>query len=79
MKRDIVEKLEFGCPFKQDVELADVLMQEAANVIKALRAFTQEFVGDIESAHGSDLDDMNWPDLQSTYGRAKAFLKKLEA
>lgn len=41
--RDIIERLEFGCPYKQgtigekDAELAEVLMQEAANEIKKLR------------------------------------------
>jgi len=43
LKRDIIEKLEFGCLFKpgtigeKDAELAEVLMQEAANEIKLLR------------------------------------------
>jgi hypothetical protein len=43
LKRDIVEKLEFGCPFKQgaigekDAELAEAIMQEAANEITLLR------------------------------------------
>lgn len=42
-KRDIVEKLEFGCPFKpgttgeKDATMAEVLMQEAAEEIKRLR------------------------------------------
>lgn len=42
MKRNIVEKLEFGCPFKsgtigeKDSELAEVIMQEAANEITLL-------------------------------------------
>lgn len=47
-RRDIVEKLEFGCPFKintigeKNAELAEVIMQEGANEIKRLRQLVMD-------------------------------------
>lgn len=76
MKRDIVDKLEFGCPFKpgsigeKDSEVAEVLMQEAANEITNLRRQRDELIALLDDVKLEDGDKFvmgtGWHDKDDT-------------